>query len=87
MPVRYLGRDDKWFAENMGNGGMSISLPKRENSKSDTSTKQAGADSQSTPKEWQDQIAVEAWEAMHNKEMTPEVAAELGLSVTPVKRD
>ncbi len=44
-------------------------------------------DSQSAPKEWQDQIAVEAWEAMHNKEMTPEIAAELGLSVTPAKQN
>lgn len=87
MPVRNMGRNDKWFAENMGSGGVSISLPKREHLKRDTSEKQVESGSQPAPKEWQDQIAIEAWEAMHNKEMTPEIAAELGLSVTPTKQD
>lgn len=90
MPVRDLGRDDKWFQENMGNGGMSISLPKRESSKNGTSAKQSdqsSAPTQSAPQEWQDQVAVEAWESMHNKVMTPEIAAELGLSITPTKKD
>lgn len=45
MPVRYMGRNDKWFAENMGIGGRAISLPKRENLKSDTSVNQGPTES------------------------------------------
>ncbi len=63
MPVRYMGRNDKWFAENMGNGGTAISLPKRENSKSDTSVKPSQSQANGTQSEMSEEDKRD-WEAM-----------------------
>ncbi|MGD9686428.1 MAG: hypothetical protein AB7U43_05580 [Desulfobacter sp.] len=39
------------------------------------------------PQSWEDQVAIEAWEALHGEVMSPEKMAELGLSTAPSKKD
>jgi len=82
-----MGHNPEAFQKLMGRGGVINSRP-RQGLQGMKPSGQPESDSLSgIPKEWVDQITLEAWEAMHGEAMSPEKMAELGLSTTPTKAD
>ena len=84
MPVRYMGRNDKWFQENMGIGGRAISLPKREDSTpSETGSTTGSSDpmlesmkKMGIPLTRANYIRI-GWPGMKESDLGPELLAEI----------